>query len=92
MANDGKNYSVYITGLLESAMYKTVEATYRNGQFFPSEPLHVTASDRILLTVIPGGKQVTTPDVHSLRGIFKGRLSSVNDFIAGKATEKELEI
>jgi hypothetical protein len=73
-------------------MYKTVEATYRNGYFFPSEPLHVTSTDRVLLTVIPGGKQTANPDVHSLRGTFKGRLSSVNEFIAGKAKEKELEI
>ncbi len=72
-------------------MYKTVEATYRNGYFFPSEPLHVTPGDRVLLTVIPGGKQGITTDVHSLRGAFKGKLSSVSEFIAGKAEEKELE-
>jgi len=73
-------------------MYKTVEATYRNGYFFSSEPLHVTANDRVLLTVIPGGKQTINTDVHSLRGSFKGRLSSVNEFIAAKNMEKELEI
>lgn len=73
-------------------MYKTVEATYRNGYFFPSEPLHVTSSDRVLLTVIPGGKQTANSAVHSLRGAFKGRLSSVSEFIAGKVKEKELEI
>jgi len=73
-------------------MYKTVEATYRNGYFFPSEPLHVTSSDRVLLTVIPGGKQMVKPDVHSFRGLYKGKLSSVNEFIAGKAQEKELEV
>ena len=73
-------------------MYKTVEAKYHNGYFFPSEPLHVTSTDRVLLTVIPGGKQATTPETCSLRGSFKGRLSSVNEFIARKVTEKELEI
>jgi hypothetical protein len=73
-------------------MYKTVEATYRNGYFFPTEPLHVASSDRVLLTVIPGGKQTANSAVHSLRGAFKGRLSSVSEFIAGKAKEKELEI
>lgn len=73
-------------------MYKTVEATFRNGYFFPTEPLHVTANDRILLTVIPGGKQAENSEVSSLRGSFKGRLSSVNEFIAAKAKEKELEI
>jgi hypothetical protein len=73
-------------------MYKTVEATYRNGYFFASEPLHVTSSDRVLLTVIPGGKSTPDSTVHSLRGAFKGRLSSVSDFIAGKVKEKELEI
>lgn len=73
-------------------MYKTVEATYRNGYFFSSEPLHVTAHDRVLLTVIPGGKQINNTDVHSLRGSFKGRLSSVNEFIAAKNVEKDLEI
>ena len=73
-------------------MYKTVEATYRNGYFFSSEPLHVAPGDRVLLTVIPGGKQETHPDVHSLRGAFKGRLRSVSEYIAGKAEEKELEL
>ncbi len=38
-------------------MYKTVEATYRNGYFFPAEPLHVESNYRFLLTVIPGEKQ-----------------------------------
>ena len=42
-------------------MYKTVEATYRNGHFFPTEPLYVTSSDRVLLTVITGGKQTIKP-------------------------------
>ncbi len=73
-------------------MYKTVEATFRNGYFFPSEPLHVTSNDRVLLTVIPGGKQTEKSEVQSLRGSFKGRLSSVSEFIAGKRKEKELEI
>jgi len=73
-------------------MYKTVEAVYRNGGFFPSEPLHVASGDRVLLTVIPGGKQAIGADVHSLRGAFKGRLSSVDEFIANKAEEKELEL
>ncbi len=73
-------------------MYKTVEATYRNGYFFPSEPLHVSSTDRVLLTIIPGGKQAPVSNVHSLRGAFKGRLSTVSEFIAAKAQEKELEI
>jgi hypothetical protein len=73
-------------------MYKTVEATYRNGYFFSSEPLHVTSSDRVLLTVIPGGTQPFSPDGPSLRGSFKGRLSSVSEFIDRKNSEKELEL
>jgi len=73
-------------------MYKTVEAKHSNGYFFPAEPLHVTPSDRVLLTVIPGGKQTSNPEVRSLRGAFKGRLSSVSEFIAGKSIEKKLEI
>lgn len=73
-------------------MYKTVEATYHNGYFFPAEPLHVASTDRVLLTVIPGGKQTKNQDVHSLRGSFKGRLSTVEEFIAAKAKEKELEL
>ena len=73
-------------------MYKTVEATYRNGYFFPTESLHVTSSDRVLLTVIPGGKQTVNKGFSSLRGSLKGKLSSVTEFIARKAEEKELEI
>ena len=73
-------------------MYKTVEATYHNGYFFPKEPLHVTSSDRVLLTLIPGGKQTSNNGISSLRGSFKGRLSSVAEFIARKEEEKELEI
>lgn len=73
-------------------MYKTVEATYRNGYFFPTEPLHVTSSDRVLLTLIPGGKQTANTEIISLRGSFKGKLSSVAEFIAKKSEEKELEI
>jgi len=73
-------------------MFKTVEAKYHNGYFFPSEPLHVTSGDRVLLTVIPGGKHKANQETTSLRGSFKGRLSSVNDFIARKAKEKELEL
>ena len=73
-------------------MYKTVEATYRNGYFYPIEPLHVTSGDRVLLTLISGEKQEIDKGKVSLRGFFKGKLSSVNEFIARKAEEKELEI
>jgi hypothetical protein len=73
-------------------MYKTVEATYRNGCFYSSEALHVTSNDRVLLTVIPGGKQSVKGTIQSFRGSFKGRLSSVDEFIAAKSAEKELEI
>jgi hypothetical protein len=73
-------------------MYKTVEATYRNGYCFPNESLHITPSDRVLLTVIPGGKQAVNAKASSLRGSLKGKLSSVTEFIASKTTEKELEI
>ena len=73
-------------------MYKTVEATYRNGYFFPIEPLHVTSSDRVLLTLIPGGNQAIDKGVGSFRGSFKGKLSTVAEFIARKTEEKVLEI
>lgn len=73
-------------------MYKTIEATYLNGFFYPSEPLHVTPTDRVLLTVIPGGKTPADHIAHSARGAFRGRLSSVDEFIAAKAVEKALEI
>lgn len=72
-------------------MYKTVEATYRNGVFFSAEPVHVAPEDRILLTVIPGGKQPVAAS-HSLRGAFRGKLSTVSEFIAAKSDEKEVEL
>jgi hypothetical protein len=73
-------------------MYKTVEATYRNGHFFPTEPLHVTSSDRVLLTVIPGGKRTIKPDEHTQSGSFKGKLSGVDEFASAKVIQKELEL
>lgn len=74
-------------------MYKTVEAAYKNGFFYPSEPLEVKPGDRVLLTVIPGGKAVNlVSPVTSLRGTFKGRLSTVDAFMAAKQAEKEFEL
>ncbi len=73
-------------------MYKTVEATYRNGHFFPTEPLLVTSSDRVLLTVITGGKQTIQPDEHALCDSFKGKLGSVDESASAKLIEKDLDL
>ena len=73
-------------------MYKTVEATYLNGHFFPTEPLLVTSNDRVLLTVIPGGKQTIRPDEHALCDSLNSILGSEDESASAKLIEKDLEL
>ncbi len=86
-------------------MYQTVEAIVRNGQPVPAEPVEMEENARFLLVrLTPQSTPTLAEGVSSdeerqrrlaafraSRGKYRGLLSSVDEFIAHKQEEKELE-
>ena len=74
---------------------RTIEATYENGLLRPLEPIHDSGNEVYLvmilnLDVFRAKKQ--TRSTTSLRGKYRGYLSSADDFARGKKAEKALEL
>ena len=71
---------------------KTIEAVYEEGRLRPLEPLEERPGLVYLVTVVDvaaiGQKPVS---IGSLRGKYKGLLSSSEEFSRQKQTEKTLE-
>ena len=72
-------------------MYRTIEAIYRQGQIVPLEELEVEEKSKLLITVLDKPKKKNTK-WKELRGKYKGALSSVDEFISQKQSEKLLEL
>ena len=72
-------------------MYRTIEAIYRQGQIVPLEELEVEEKSKLLITVLDKPKKKSTK-WKELRGKYKGTLSSVDEFISQKQSEKLLEL
>lgn len=74
---------------------RTIEATYENGLLRPLEPIHDSGNEVYLVTILDRGvfrakKQV--PSNISLRGKYRGYLSSADEFARAKQAEMALEL
>ena len=71
-------------------MYKTIEAVYQQGEIVPLEQINVKEKSKLLIVVLEDEKKKDTNWKH-LRGKYKNKLISVDEFIANKQSEKHLE-
>ena len=72
-------------------MYKTIEAIYQEGEIIPLEQIEVKEKSKLLIIVMDNDKKQNA-NWKGLRGKYKHKLTSVDDFISGKHTEKQLEL
>jgi predicted DNA-binding antitoxin AbrB/MazE fold protein len=74
---------------------RTIEATYEHGLLRPLEPIQDFGNQVYLVTILNldlfRAKKRTTAS-HSLRGKYRGYLSSADEFAANKQAEKALEL
>jgi predicted DNA-binding antitoxin AbrB/MazE fold protein len=74
---------------------RTIEAAYENGLLRPLEPIQDFGNQVYLMTIldIDAFRAKTHPQRNqSLRGKYRGYLSSADEFSRGKQTEKALEL
>ncbi len=77
----------------EIVMYQTVEAVVKNGIIQPVEAIEYEENTRFLLVrLTPQPELSVNTDFKSARGAYKGKVSSVDEFIAQKQQEKSLEL
>lgn len=75
-------------------MYRTFEAIYKEGHVVPLEEIEADEQSKLLIVVL-NSKDVNYPEVPAwkkLKGKYKDSLSTVDQFIARKETEKALEL
>lgn len=72
-------------------MYKTIEAVYQQGEIVPLEQIDVKEKSKLLIVVLDDEKKQDANWKH-LRGKYKNKLISVDEFIANKQSEKHLEL
>ena len=72
-------------------MPKAIEAIWDGGKVVPLESLDARDKSRLLVVVVDehSGQPY---DLSSLRGKYKGQISSVDEFIKAKQVEKELDL
>ena len=74
---------------------RTIEAAYENGLLRPLEPIQDFGNQVYLVTIfdLDALRAKTHPQRNqSLRGKYRGYLSSADEFSRGKQTEKTLEL
>jgi hypothetical protein len=79
-------------------MYQAIEAIWKNRQIVPLEPLEAEDNTRLMIVVLNAEKPASThidedyaARVRALRGSMRDSLSSVEEFLANKQEEIELE-
>jgi hypothetical protein len=73
-------------------MKQAFEAVWEQGKILPLEAVSINDHTRLLVVVIDEpGEQVPTSGWRTLKGKYKGKLSSVDEFIQQKQEEKRLE-
>jgi len=74
-------------------MYRTIEAIYKEGQIVPLEEIDAEEQSKLLIIVLDRqDKKSTSNTWKSLKGKYKNSLSTVDEFIARKQVEKQLEL
>jgi predicted DNA-binding antitoxin AbrB/MazE fold protein len=72
---------------------RTIETVYEKGVFRPLEPIDVHEGLHFLVTILEvKDRQEQRPVPATLRGKYKGFLSSTQEFAARKQSEKALEL
>lgn len=79
-------------------MYTTIEAIWKDGQIVPLEPIRAEENTRLIVTVLSSGPPANagvSPErleaIRSLKGSMRGWTSGVDEFIARKQEEIDLE-
>ena len=72
-------------------MEQTFEAVWTHGKIIPKESVNFKENTHLKIVVITDQMQVKN-DWQKLRGKFKGKLSTVDEFIRNKKDEKRLEL
>jgi len=75
-------------------MKHVFEAVWRKGKIILNEPININDNTRLMITVVDD-KQIECKqkkDWQKLKGKYKGKLSTVDEFIRHKKYEKALEL
>lgn len=72
-------------------MEQTFEAIWSHGKIIPKESVNFKENTHLKITVLDNQTEVKN-DWRKLRGKFKGKLSTVDEFIRNKKDEKRLEL
>jgi len=73
-------------------MKNIFEAIWLHGKIIPQETISIREKSRLLVIVIDEkGDNSHEPDWRSLKGKYRGRLNTVDEFIRLKQEEKGLE-
>ena len=72
-------------------MEQTFEAIWSHGKIIPKELINFEENTQLKIIVFDGQADVKN-DWQKLRGKFKGKLSTVDEFIRNKKNEKRLEL
>ena len=74
-------------------MKRAFEAIWEQGKVVPTESIRINEHTRLLVVILeePGEQISTTPGWKALKGKYKGKLSSVDEFMQRKQEEKRLE-
>jgi len=72
-------------------MQTVFEAIWHEGKIIPKEPVKIKEQSRLLIIMLDEQKGEESGEWLKLKGKYRGKLSSVDEFIRGKETEKSLE-
>ncbi len=74
-------------------MYRTFEAVYTGGQIVPLEVIDAEEQSKLLVIILDNQKKASrNNNWKHLKGKYKNSLSTVDEFIAPKQREKNLEL
>jgi predicted DNA-binding antitoxin AbrB/MazE fold protein len=78
-----------------SLAIRTIEAVYERGYLRPVEPIEAREGLIYIVTVVDMaavGRKSKSRTPYSLRGKYRGYLSTTEDFVRNKQVEKALEL
>lgn len=72
-------------------MQTVFEAIWLEGKIIPKEPVNIEEHTRLLIIALDEQKDNKSGEWRKLKGKYRGRLSSADEFIRSKQAEKSLE-
>jgi hypothetical protein len=85
------NYQQRIEKRSYRLMQTVFEAIWHEGKIIPKEPVKIKEQSRLLIIMLDEQKGEESGEWRKLKGKYRGKLSSADEFIRGKETEKSLE-